>query len=668
MSARFESLPECVRLESFGYLSIQDLGKVSQTCGVLRTEVADDFLWRQLYPTTFTHAKDAIPVDVQSLVNRPYRRNSVGWSVSVLHLGTDTWLTGIVLEYRNELFLVHYDLDDREEWERETMTGGAWFTAGKLRIRFLSPPGGVSEPSLIETKRSRPRAPSVADELDTQLGTSVDSRQRRKRPLNNPSPLASPRVCVTSNCAPHSPGSHSWRCEAFRDRMMAPTRLLSELKAHTDEVLCVAFSTKGDRLASCSRDGSTRIFLVTDAEHVEETVAIHHAPGSVPCRVSWSSDDSMLLVSTEARNGNIFDYDAHVVVFDSKSGKRLIERTNIPFDVCAAWIPDTHVFVHGESLTVSPRGTYHQALALWDMDAQRVLGRFHFRFSGEAFIHLIQVSPDGQLLAVTCGVGDALSDTVRIVRIPDITPLLESRGSFEIRVPRSKFTAELLMQNADLNGRRILNAQSVAASKLISVASPCSDADSVVPSFFCGGAVLGLAWSKDSRRFYTNTRLYLSCVGASCGDEVPASTLTDRPDLDNTLEIQEWAIEGNDLVSRMKGAHGFTTKDCPFYLFLAESPCGDYIASGSEDCGVYVYNVRHRRLMRVLWAGHEDVVSMVSWSPNSILATASDDKKICLWGSSLHAKRDLGAKRDVPGDMGKSDSETKRQRTVSRSG
>jgi WD40 repeat protein len=168
--------------------------------------------------------------------------------------------------------------------------------------------------------------------------------------------------------------------------------------------------------------------------------------------------------------------------------------------------------------------------------------------------------------------------------------------------------------------------------------------------------VLGLSWSKDSRRFYTNTRLYLSPCGES---EIPAASLTDRPDLDNTLEIQEWAIEGNVLVSRMKGAHGFTTKDCPFYLFLSESPCGDYIASGSEDCGVYVYNVRHRRLMRVLWSGHQDVVSMVSWSPASVLATASDDKKICLWGSAMHSRSD---KADVQ-RRGE-----KRRRTVSRSG
>lgn len=665
------ALPCSVRLDCFGFLSIQDLGRLSQTCIELHEDIRDDFIWRRLYPTTFTHAKDSIPHEVQNLVNRPYRRNSIGWSVSVQQDGTSTWLTGTVLDYRNELFLVRYDLDDHEAWERETMTGGAWFTAGKLRIRFLSPPSS-EEPSPqahprlsvsssssnhSDEKRTRSRAPSVADELDSQLGSIVESHRRRKR--NCSTNIPSPRMCVSdspSTCAPTSPGSHSWRCEAFRDRVMAPTTLSKIVKAHVDEVLCVAFSNDGKRLASCSRDGTTRVHSVDfsdDGEVITRAlVAIQHSGEDIPCRVSWSPDDSMLLVSTEARNGNIFDYDAHVSVFNSTNGKRIIKRVNIPFDVCAAWVPGTHCFIHGDSLSVSPRGTYHQSLAVWDCGSGRVVGRFHMRFNNQAFVHLIQVSPDGNFLAITCGLGDALSDTVRIVRLPNISELARTKGaSFEIRVPQTKFDSTKLVSESDLQGRTISNLSSVSMNKLVALARPCSDQDNVVPSFYCGGAVLGLTWSHDSRRFYTNTRLYLNpleSLRAPRDEEgnmrsiLPLSALTDKPDLDNTLEIQEWSIDNKTVISRMKGAHGFTTKDCPFYLFLAESPCGDYIASGSEDCGVYIYHIRHKRLMRVLWNGHEDVVSMVSWRPSAdsrgcLLASASDDHRICLWGGSIRS-------------------------------
>ena len=651
MTIGFDSLPCCVRLECFGYLTIQDLGTVAQLNYELSRSVATDHVWKSLYPTTFTRAKDSIPHDIQQLVNRPYRRSCIGWSVSVLQDGSDTWLTGIVLEYRNDRFLVRYDLDDSLVWERETLSSGAWFLAGKLRMRFLSAPS-------LESPMAKPVDPPACPMEDEIASSTVSTKQRKRRRIDttcsessmysssstasssceSPSPLSSPSsACIDEEaCASQSANCHSWRCELFRDRFQAPTGLVQELKLHSDEVLCVAFSHASNRLASCSRDGTTRIFDVADNI---TSVLIQHNESDVPCRVSWSSDDSLILVCTEAKNGNIFDYDAHVACYCSFTGRQLLSKPNIPFDVCAAWIPGTHAFIHGDSLTVSPRGTYNQTLTLWDMDSQRVVGRFLFKFISEAFIHLIQVSPDGNFLAVTCGIGDALSDTVRVVRIPPFTTGPSTTTSFSIKVPRSKFDSERLLANSFFENRKISNIASINPARLVALASPCCDGDPVVPSYYCGGAVLGLVWSKDSRTFYTNTRVYVSPAQVQLDqvkDVLPPAILTDRPDLDNTLEIQAWSVEQQTPVARMKGAHGFTTKECPFYLFLAESPCGEYVASGSEDCGVYLYHVRHKRLMRVLWAGHDDVVSMVSWNPavqsGCLLASASDDHKICLWG------------------------------------
>ena len=641
MLHNFDSLPSHVKMECFGYLSIEDMGKVSQLSHEVQADALSDCVWRRLYPATFTRARDAIPVDVQNLVNRPYRRNSVGWSVSVLQDNSDTWLTGVVLDYRNEKFLVRYDVDDREAWERETMTGGAWFVAGKLRIKFHSPP---EEEHKLLLQSSR--APSASESENFSFPIKSEDEVRAKRKTSKRSPI---RTCISdssssssSGCTPESPGAHSWRCEAFRDRTMAPTKLLTELQVHADEVLCVSFSNKSNRLASCSRDGTTQIHDLREKKEKNgfsinpSSIVIRHPGGEVPCRVSWSPDDSLILVSTEAKNGNVFDYDASVACYDSFTGSFLFKQPNIPFDVCAAWIPGTKIFIHGEFLSVSPRGTYHQVLSLFDCGSMKRVGRFHFRFVNEAFIHLIQVSPDGNFLAVTCGLGDALSDTVRIIRIPPVPG-----NGFEIRVPRSKFDTKNLLENSPLKAKKFSNINSLSVGKLVGLIDPCSDKDDVVPSFYCGGAVLGLTWSGDSRRFFTNTRIYMTPKFEldNVRDVLPTSLLTDRPDLDNTLEIQEWAIsKPNTILSRMKGAHGFTTKDCPFYLFLAESPCGEYIASGSEDCGVYIYHIRHKRLMRVLWNGHEDVVSIVSWNPTvssgCLLASASDDKKICLWSSN----------------------------------
>ena len=630
MTISFESLPLCLQEECFRFLSVADLGVFGVASSSCLEKTAVDEIWRELYPSMFTQA-GSVPLAIENLVNRPYRRSCIGWSVSVLQQSSVIWLTGVVLDYRNELFLVKYDFDDSEVWERETSTSGPWFTAGKLRLRFLSAPD----------EKTRARAPSIGEDFTEASSLQLVPAQRRKR-MSGHSTSSSSSVDdeefqhpVSSSCSANmsctSPVGgvcigncgdlrHSWRCEAFRDRTQAPTRLVGELTGHTDEVLSVSFSNDGNRLASCSRDGTTRISAV---DCLSTVLIIQHEIGDVPCRVVWSPNDSLLLACTEAKNGNIFDYDAQVACFDTVCGSRLFSRPNIPFDVCAQWIPGTNVFIHGESLTISPRGTYHQSLALFDCDTNRVVGRFHFRFVSEAFIHLIQVSPDGQFLAVTCGLGDALSDTVRIIRIPSLRP---NNTVFEIRVPRAKFEPTKFVCSSIF--RNIANFSSISISKLLSVADPCTDGDIVVPSFYCGGAVLGLAWSKDSRTFYSNTRVYVKGV----------HELTDRPDLDNTLEIQAWKIGEEGPYRRMKGAHGFTTKDCPFYLFLAESPCGEYVASGSEDCGVYIYHIRHGRLLRILWNGHSDVVSMVSWHPHSengcLLASASDDHKVCLWGTS----------------------------------
>ena len=622
MSVCFESLPLCLRLECFRYLTVHDLGVFGTASTESSRLTVVDAVWKELYPSTFTRAREAIPEEIQNLVNRPYRRNCIGWSVSVLQVSSSLWLTGVVMDYRNELFLVKYDLDGSQIWEKETSTSGPWFTAGKLRLRFLSAPRTNEkrplprdfEETISFVPKPRNHLRVIHDDCDSVSG---DSTVADSFSLSiPPSPLGSPTACICGDAT-----AHSWRCEMYRDRIRAPTKLFARLEGHSDEVLSVAFSNAGDRLASCSRDGTSRISFTPSA--VAPPVVIQHERGDVPCRVVWSPDDSLILACTEAKNGNIFDYDAQVSCFDSETGARLFSRPNIPFDVCAQWIPNTRIFIHGESLTISPRGTYHQSLALFDCDTNQVVGRFHFRFISEAFIHLIQVSPDGQFLAVTCGIGDALSDTVRIVRIP-------TAASFEIRVPRAKFDASTLLASATTP---IELAPGLVAStpvaKLLAIAEPCSDGDIVVPSFYCAGAVLGLAWSKNSRTFYTNTRVYVHST----------ERLTERPDLDNTLEIQAWNIadECGSPFRRMKGAHGFTTKDCPFYLFLAESPCGEYIASGSEDCGVYLYHIRHGRLLRVLWNGHSDVVSMVSWKPNingCLLASASDDHSVCLWSGS----------------------------------
>jgi len=591
MQQSFDDLPECLRIEIFSYLTTADLGNLSCVSRLCKEDAQCDYVWKNLYPHTFTDkSRSLIKRDgqVAVMVNRPYGRRSVGWKVSVQPSPGSGWLTGVVIDYRNDSFLVRYDISHIEAWERETFASGPWHTSGKLRLRFI----GI--PSELNT------APSTAPA----------------------SPLPS---------RSYELGQDTWLCENRNDMTNAPTRFLGSIDTHDDEVLSVCFSHSGKSLASTSRDGTTRVFstqsTIAGTLDFKEELVIQHERRDVPCRLVWSPDDSHLLVCTEAKNGNIWDYDATVACYSVKTGIRLFSKINVPFDVCAEWLPNSTSFISGESLTISARGSFHQTLAVWDVGSGRCVGRFHFRFVSESFIHLIRVSPCGNFLAVTTGVGDALSDTVRVVPIPSLNALVP----FVVRVPRTKYFESLA-------GEAVRSRAAVLA-----VSGPMSDGDAMVPSFFCAGAVLGIEWSsKYPGRFFANTRPYVVPPSAS-----PRGAHREaRPDLCTTLELQVWQMNEALPFRRIPGAHGFTTKDCPFYLFIAESPCGEYVASGSEDCGVYIYHVRHGALLRVLWNGHNDVVSAVAWSPQAaeegvcLLASASDDRRVGLWtsGASKHKR------------------------------
>lgn len=59
-----------------------------------------------------------------------------------------------------------------------------------------------------------------------------------------------------------------------------------------------------------------------------------------------------------------------------------------------------------------------------------------------------------------------------------------------------------------------------------------------------------------------------------------------------------------------------------------------FIASGSEDSQVYIWNRRSSKPIEVLF-GHKKTVNCVSWNPrkHKMLASASDDHTIRIWGS-----------------------------------
>ena len=77
-----------------------------------------------------------------------------------------------------------------------------------------------------------------------------------------------------------------------------------------------------------------------------------------------------------------------------------------------------------------------------------------------------------------------------------------------------------------------------------------------------------------------------------------------------------------------------------FYIGLDISPCGQYLASGSRDSNVYIWDclnpLKNYRLL-----GHKAETTAVAWSPRGLeLASCSDDMTCRIWEPSTESNID----------------------------
>lgn len=64
---------------------------------------------------------------------------------------------------------------------------------------------------------------------------------------------------------------------------------------------------------------------------------------------------------------------------------------------------------------------------------------------------------------------------------------------------------------------------------------------------------------------------------------------------------------------------------------VSYSLCGNFLASGSDDRSICLWDVRSNSLLRAL-NGHSNAVNSVSYSPDgNFVISGSDDKTVCLW-------------------------------------
>lgn len=107
----------------------------------------------------------------------------------------------------------------------------------------------------------------------------------------------------------------------------------------------------------------------------------------------------------------------------------------------------------------------------------------------------------------------------------------------------------------------------------------------------------------------------------------------DREDRYIAINLMDQGVHLWDYKSRslLKMFPGVSQRN--FTIYSSFCPKGTFIASGSEDGKVYIYNVQREQPVAILH-GHGKCVNCVTWNPkhSQLLVSASDDRTIRLWG------------------------------------
>jgi len=146
-------------------------------------------------------------------------------------------------------------------------------------------------------------------------------------------------------------------------------------------------------------------------------------------------------------------------------------------------------------------------------------------------------------------------------------------------------------------------------------------------------AVLCVRWARQGELLLMNTRPRLmNSKVLPEGETVLEALSRPAPPLATTIELIVLDALTLSLLSTHGGHYAFTTAEAPFILHVDSWADADLIASGGEDSCVHVWHRRHGRQLQRL-EGHSKEVNAVSWcQAHSVLASASDDHAVILWG------------------------------------
>jgi len=140
-----------------------------------------------------------------------------------------------------------------------------------------------------------------------------------------------------------------------------------------------------------------------------------------------------------------------------------------------------------------------------------------------------------------------------------------------------------------------------------------------------GGAVLGLHFSSDGKFLLIAVRKYADSQPQNQEDpDIPA-------DIEQDVELHLYCTKTFQLMRVLRGCVGYTGSICPFLILGEISPDNRFVACGSEDGKVRIWQAEYGKQLAEL-VSHTNVVNYVSWHPSGrYLISCSDDWTMKLW-------------------------------------
>uniref|UniRef100_A0A671YPV3 F-box and WD repeat domain containing 5 n=1 Tax=Sparus aurata TaxID=8175 RepID=A0A671YPV3_SPAAU len=485
---------------------------------------------------------------------------------------------------------------------------------------------------------------------------------------------------------PRHPAAVSWYREFRRLFDCIPCVEVQTLREHSDQVLHLAFSHRGHRFSSCSKDCTVKLW---DTERHDGNISLVHS--SSMRQFNWgytqfsqfNADDTLLLVSG-VYLGPHHSSSGEIAVISLENYTLLSRVRNKPYDVFGCWLNETHLIsgnlhwignmtscsvlwlnkafqdVESENVNVVKRlfkiqninaSTIRTVMVahcrrhdtpdlLLDYEAQSQARRqkgqqqqnhqpllFDLGTSGseeeeEEEEHRKKVGP--RELAIETHVAKVMGRAH--TKAPD-SSLIEPTepGEGEDKTYLLFTTGSLTYSPHQIGIKRIKPDQMTTSGPVLGEERSSDEFfDSLDHVIDIHGHIIGMGLSPDHRYLYVNSRAWPA--GCVISDPMSPPPIAEEIDL-HVIDLKSLREERRSL----RAHRAFTPNDECFFIFLDVSR--DFVASGAEDKHGYIWD-RHYNICLARLA-HDDVVNSVAFSPadQELLLSASDDSTIKVWRS-----------------------------------